>query len=161
MHIYHYATYEVTAVRKLMGRHGTREAEVDTLLRNDVFVDLYPIVRQGLCVGTSDYSLKSLERLYRSPRVGEVATAGDSMVYYDRWLASGEARRWQGSSLLRAIRDYNREDCESSWQLTEWLRARQGEAGIAWLPRPGKERVELIDGEEPAAPKSPQQELAE
>ena len=25
MHIYHYAAYEVTALRKLMGRYGTRE----------------------------------------------------------------------------------------------------------------------------------------
>jgi uncharacterized protein len=31
MHIYHYAAYEVTALRRLMGRYGTREAEVDTL----------------------------------------------------------------------------------------------------------------------------------
>lgn len=161
LHIYHYATYEVTAVRKLMGQHGTREAEVDTLLRNDVFVDLYTIVRQGLRVGTPDYSLKSLERLYRPPRGGEVATAGDSMVYYDRWLASGEARHWQDSSLLHAIRDYNREDCESTWQLTNWLRARQREAGITWLPRPGKEHADPTGGDEPTASKSPQQELAE
>lgn len=45
MHIYHYAAYEVTALRRLMGRYGTREAEVDTLLRNEVFVDLYTIHR--------------------------------------------------------------------------------------------------------------------
>lgn len=44
MHIYHYASYEVTAMRKLMGRYGTREKEVDDLLRNEVFVDLYRIV---------------------------------------------------------------------------------------------------------------------
>jgi hypothetical protein len=28
-------------MRKLMGRFGTREMEVDNLLRNEVFVDLY------------------------------------------------------------------------------------------------------------------------
>jgi predicted RecB family nuclease len=41
MHIYHYAAYEVSAMRKLMGRFGTREMEVDNLLRNEVFVALY------------------------------------------------------------------------------------------------------------------------
>jgi predicted RecB family nuclease len=40
LHVYHYAAYEITALRRLMGRYGTREAEVDDLLRRDVFVDL-------------------------------------------------------------------------------------------------------------------------
>jgi predicted RecB family nuclease len=98
MHIYHYAAYEVTALRRLMGRYGTREAEVDSLLRNEVFVDLYTIVRQGLRVGAADYSLKSLERLYRASRTGEVTTAGASLVFYDRWRrmeshATGKSRR--------------------------------------------------------------------
>lgn len=35
----------------LMGRFGTREMEVDNLLRNEVFVDLYRVVQQGLRVG--------------------------------------------------------------------------------------------------------------
>lgn len=39
MHIYHYANYEIAACRKLMGRYGICEHEVDQLLRNEVFVD--------------------------------------------------------------------------------------------------------------------------
>src|SRR5712692_9493038 len=105
MHLYHYAAYEVTALRKLMGRYGTREAEVDTLLRNEVFVDLYTIVRQGLRVGALDYSLKALERLYRASRTGGVTTAGDSLVFYDRWLVSGESRHWEESPSLCAIKN--------------------------------------------------------
>jgi predicted RecB family nuclease len=34
MHIYHYAAYEVSAVRRLSTRHDTRQDEVDDLLRN-------------------------------------------------------------------------------------------------------------------------------
>ena len=162
LHIYHYAAYEVSALRRLMGRYGTRETEVDTLLRNEVFVDLYTIVRQGVRVGTPDYSLKSLERLYRASRAGSVTTAGDSIVFYDRWLASGESRRWEESSILQAIRNYNREDCESTWQLLQWLRTRQQEAGLSWLPKQvvtQEEPASLEDG--PEAEKSPQQRLAE
>ncbi len=48
MHIYHYAAYEVSAVRRLSTRHDTRQDEVDQLLRNEVFVDLYQVVRHGL-----------------------------------------------------------------------------------------------------------------
>ena len=159
MHIYHYAAYEVTALRKLMGRYGTREAQVDMLLRNEVFVDLYAIVRHGLRVGATDYSLKTLERLYRSPRAGGVTTAGDSIVFYDRWRASGEPRQWEASPILRAIRDYNREDCESTSQFVDWLRSHQAQAGIVWVPRPAAEEKE--GPEDGKGVPSPQRALAE
>ncbi len=135
MHIYHYANYEVAALRRLMGRHGSREAEVDMLLRHEVFVDLYAIVRHGMRVGEPHYSIKNLERLYRPARAGEVTSAVDSIAVYERWLTSGEAQDWTASPLLQTIRAYNQDDCESTWQLTCWLRERQREAGIAWIPR--------------------------
>ena len=50
IHIYHYGAYEPSALSRLMGRHATREDEVDQLLRADVFVDLYRAVRQGMRV---------------------------------------------------------------------------------------------------------------
>ena len=34
MHVYHYAPYETTALGRLMGRYGTRESELDQLLRD-------------------------------------------------------------------------------------------------------------------------------
>ena len=161
LHIYHYANYEVAAVRRLMGRYGTRETEVDELLRHNVFVDLYTLVRQGLRVGEPRYSLKNIESLYRDTRrTGPVSTAFDSVLAYENWLASGQPRDWRASPVLREIRDYNRDDCESTWQLTEWLRERQREAGIAWLP-PGAGPAK--EGEEPqrAAEPNPRHELAE
>ena len=51
MHIYHYANYGVAACRKLMGRYGICGVMVDALLRNEVFVDLYKIVKG--CVSCS------------------------------------------------------------------------------------------------------------
>ena len=63
MHIYHYANYEIAACRKLMGRHGVCEYEVDQLLRNEVFVDLYKIVKGGVLLGEPRYSLKNVEHL--------------------------------------------------------------------------------------------------
>jgi len=50
-HIYHYAHYEQTALKKLMYLHGTRETEVDNLLRQGKLVDLYKVVREALRVG--------------------------------------------------------------------------------------------------------------
>ena len=134
MHIYHYAPYERTALRRLAGRHGSREDEVDELLRNHVLVDLYAVVRGGLRVGARGYSIKDLEVLYRPPREGEVQAALDSIVQYEHWLESGESADWQQSPVLRGIRDYNRDDCESTWQLATWLRQRQSELGVSWAP---------------------------
>jgi len=122
MHIYHYAAYEVSAVRRLSTRHDTRQDEVDQLLRNKVFVDLYQIVRQGLLIGEDSYSIKSVERLYRPKRKTEVATATDSIVQYARWMASLEPQDWNKSSILKGIRDYNEDDCKSTAELVQWLR---------------------------------------
>ena len=58
MHIYHYASYERTHLLLLAARHGVGEEEVDDLLRANVLVDLYPVVRQGLRIGSRSYSLK-------------------------------------------------------------------------------------------------------
>jgi predicted RecB family nuclease len=76
MHIYHYAAYERTHLLSLAARHGVGEDEVDELLRQNVLVDLYPVVRQGLRIGTHSYSLKKLEPLY----MGDAERAGVAHV---------------------------------------------------------------------------------
>src|SRR5262249_9218528 len=133
-HIYHYAAYEVTALRRLMGRYGTRENEIDDLLRNEVFVDLYKITRQGVRVGTPSYSIKMIERLFREKRDTEVASALDSVIYYQRWLEDQDGTTHETSRKLSDIRTYNRDDCESTWRLAAWLRNVQKKAGLSWVP---------------------------
>ena len=51
MHIYHYGHYETSTIKRLMGRYGIGELEIDNLLRNHVFVDLYRVTVQGLRIG--------------------------------------------------------------------------------------------------------------
>jgi uncharacterized protein len=133
MHIYHYAPYEVTAMKRLMGKYGTREAEVDDLLRNGVFIDLYRVVRQGMLIGAPSYSLKKVERLYLPARAGDVQNAAASIVYYAQWLESGESPAWNESPILKKIRDYNEVDCESTWQLACWLREQQVAHGVPYV----------------------------
>jgi len=131
LHIYHYAAYEVSALRRLSTRHDTRQDEVDDLLRNEVFVDLYQTVRHGLIVGEESYSIKLVERLYRSKRATEVSTAVDSIVQYAHWIGSGQSKEWKDSSILKGIRDYNEDDCKSTVELTGWLRKVAADNGIA------------------------------
>ena len=137
MHIYHYAAYETSALRRLMGKYASREAQVDDLLRHQVFVDLYTVVRQGVLIDTPGYSLKDVERLYMPPRQGQVVSASGSVVAYQKWLDSGESGDWRKSKILAEIRDYNRVDCESLVGLRDWLLELQEEHGIAYLPEAG------------------------
>lgn len=121
LHVYHYAPYEPTALGRLMGRHGTREDEIDELLRGDVLVDLYRVVRQGLRIGTPSYSLKKLEPLYMPPRTGAIVNAASSIVEYEEWLQT------QDDQILNQLEFYNRTDCESTWRLRDWLELRRAE----------------------------------
>ena len=114
-HIYHYNHYEVTAVRRLAMIHGTREAQVDDLLRHHKFVDLYKVVREGLLISEPRYSLKNIEKFYMPPREGDVASAGDSIVAYETWRETGDQK------ILDDIENYNAIDCRSTAALRDWL----------------------------------------
>jgi len=133
MHIYHYANYEIAACRKLMGRYGICEHEVDQLLRNEVFVDLYKVVKGSLLLGEPRYSIKNVEHLYRAKRETEVGSGGDSVVVYEHWKSNPDGDTWQTSKILNDIREYNIDDCNSTQELVDWLRLRQQENGIAYL----------------------------
>ena len=114
-YIYHYAAYEVTALKKLMSLHGTREADVDNLLRRAKLVDLYKVVREGMRVSEPRYSIKNIERFYMKAREGDVQNAGASIVFYEQWKVN------QDLKLLKDIEDYNFDDVRSTYELREWL----------------------------------------
>jgi uncharacterized protein len=121
-HVYHYAPYEPTALKRLMGLHATRVGEVDHLLRAKKLVDLYAVVRQGLRISQPSYSIKKLEAFYMPERETSVTDGGDSIVEFERFLDTGDR------TLLEAIERYNEDDCRSTWLLREWLLARRAEA---------------------------------
>ena len=119
LHIYHYAPYEPTAVKRLAGRHGTREEEVDRLLRGGVFVDLYRTVRQGIRASVESYSIKRLEPLYDFGREVDLRDAGSSIVEFETWLELGQGE--EREEVLARIEEYNRDDCLSTLHLRNWL----------------------------------------
>ena len=145
MHVYHYGQFEITAIRTLMGLFGTREYEVDFLLRNDVFVDLLRVVKQSLCIGTAGYGLKKIEPLYMPERKEELASGGDSIVVYEAWAASpGKTSTHEDSALLKEIWEYNRVDCISLIDLVDWLRDIQGSSSHEFIDKPDTEPAEEV-----------------
>lgn len=124
-HIYHYAAYEETALKRMMSLHGTREAEVDNLLRARKLVDLYKVVREGIRVSEPRYSIKNIEHFYLEQRTGDVKNAGASIVYYEHWKETGDPK------FLKDIEDYNFDDVRSTYELRQWLLTLRP-AGMPW-----------------------------
>ncbi len=122
LHVYHYANYEKSALRRLAQEHSTRENEIDNLLRGEVLVDLFAVVRQALAISQDGYGLKKLERFYDLERETEVKKGDDSIVQFERWVLAGDQR------ILDDIEAYNRDDCRSTQRLRDWLLARRLEA---------------------------------
>ncbi len=143
MHVYHYASYEQTAFRRLMGAHGTREDEVDDMLRGEVFVDLYRVVRQAVRVSTESYSLKQIENLYSTRPPGAVLDGGSSIIAYETYLAEGNP------VVLDEIAEYNREDCVTLVGLQAWLEAQRidAEAKFGPIERPVPPEIPAADDE--------------
>ncbi|GAA3194461.1 hypothetical protein GCM10020255_095630 [Rhodococcus baikonurensis] len=143
MHIYHYAAYEKSALLRLAARHGVGEQTVDTLLSENVLVDLYPIVRACLRIGQRSYSIKKLEPLYMGEhgRDGDVTNAAASVVAYADYCElrdGGQAD--QARELLQGISDYNEYDCESTLRLRDWLAERAAEHGVNCVSPPDRSR---------------------
>jgi predicted RecB family nuclease len=133
MHVYHYASYEKTALLRLAGRYGVGEDDVDDLLRHGVLVDLFPLVRKSIRIGTENYSLKSLEPLYMGGelRSGDVTTATDSITQYARYCAlRDQDQHDEAAVVLKEIEEYNRYDCRSTRKLRDWLINRAIESGV-------------------------------
>jgi predicted RecB family nuclease len=115
MHVYHYAQYERTALTRLAGEHGTREQEVDDLLRGEVLVDLFRVTKQALRASVAGYSIKKVEELYGFVREAEIGGGSQAVFDFETWLETEE------DSLLERIAAYNEEDCLSTLGLHRWL----------------------------------------
>jgi len=122
LHVFHYNSYETVALKKLVARHSTREAELDDLLRREIFVDLYGIVRQGIRAGTEAYGLKALEPVFGFERNAELRGAIGSLRRWQAYMDDGEQQH------LAGIAGYNEDDCLSTRALYAWLLDRRPEA---------------------------------
>lgn len=145
MHIYHYAPYETSHLVAMAARHGVREGEIDRLLREGVFVDLYPLVLRTVRVGTRSYSIKKLEPLYMGAdvRTSDVQKGDDSIVQYvaaRELAAAGEQE--EADAVFADLADYNRYDCVSTRRLRNWLIDIARAEGVT--PAPPDEADEVI-----------------
>ena len=135
MHVYHYAAYETTALKRLVAEHGILEEELDQLLRRETFVDLFTVTRQSLRISYPSYSIKKVREFFMEA-TEELGGGDDAIVAYERWVAERD------QEILDGIERYNEEDCLSNLLLRGWLLERRDEAearfgvAIPWRPKP-------------------------
>jgi predicted RecB family nuclease len=124
MHIYHFAAYEPSALKRLMGRYGVREDEIDRMLRAKLLVDLHTVVRRSVRASVEQYSLKALERFHGFTRRIPLEDAGRAMRVMQHALEGDRAL--QVSDVVKeAIVLYNGDDCMSTRSLRDWLETKR------------------------------------
>jgi predicted RecB family nuclease len=120
MHVYHFASYEPSTLKRLMGRYGVREDEIDRMLRAKLFIDLHTVLKRSVRASVERYSLKALEVFHGFVRRIPLDEAGRAMRTMQHNLEA--ARDTQVSDVVKqAIVSYNADDCFSTQSLRDWL----------------------------------------
>ncbi len=137
MHIYHYSPYEPAAVKRLTGRHGTREIELDRLLQGGAVRRSLGRDARAVQASVESYSLKALEPFDRFvPELSSCLSAAAALRRIARALELTGAADITTADRA-AIEAYNRDDCLSTAALRDWLERRERGAGGPGSP-PGE-----------------------
>lgn len=137
LHIYHFGTYEPAAIKRLMLRYATREAEVDQLLRGEIFVDLHGIIKQSIRASVEQYSLKEMEKFCEYRRRIPLLEANQAQRFLEHQLELSPTPALTAEA-CEVVEGYNEDDCRATEQVRNWLETIRTEmiAHGADLPRP-------------------------
>ena len=137
MHIYHYASYEPSALKRLMGRYATRQEEIDQMLRAGLFVDLYQVVRRGIRASVESYSIKRLEPFYAFERERGLADVNAALTILQANLELNDIPSI-ADQITATVVAYNKDDCRSAAGLRDWLETLRAQlvADGGDVPRP-------------------------
>lgn len=120
LHIYHYAPYEVSAFKRLMGKYASRENEIDSFLRSNTFVDLYSVTRQSVRASVEKYSIKDLEVFFGYQRKMDLRELSNHKSQLELLLQTGNIDELSDVT-KNAVQLYNQDDCQSLLSLQSWL----------------------------------------
>lgn len=120
LHIYHFASYEPSAIKRLASTHATYELEVDELLREERFVDLHAIFKEAMLASVEHYSLKSLEKLTKYTRKVDLREASIARKNVECALELNEFKSL-AKETIELVGWYNEDDCLATEALHQWL----------------------------------------
>ena len=106
-------------------RHGADE--IARWEKEGIFVDLYRVFTRSIAAGLTNYSLKSVEKLFIEPDARETITGGAQSVVsaQEMWEHQRDGRVEEAAACREDILTYNRQDTLSTRQLAVWLRERK------------------------------------
>ncbi|MES9854744.1 MAG: TM0106 family RecB-like putative nuclease [Candidatus Thiodiazotropha sp. L084R] len=137
LHIYHFAPYEPSALKRLMGRYSTREEEIDNFLRGKIFIDLLSVIKGSLIASVESYSLKKMEPFFGFNRLVSLHDANVALTAMSAGLELNDIPSID-SKTKKTVQGYNADDCISTLHLRDWLeslRSAQLAEGVI-IPRP-------------------------
>jgi predicted RecB family nuclease len=145
-HIYHYAPYEPSALKRLMGRYASREEKIDRMLHGQLFVDLLQVVRQGIRASVESYSIKELEKFFGFDRTTPLKDASRALANIQTALEVGDPEA-VSQELKDTVTGYNKDDCFSAKALRDWLEIIRGNliAKGSVIDRPAPAESETSD----------------
>jgi uncharacterized protein len=145
-HIYHYAPYEPSALKRLMGRYASRQEEIDRMLHGQVFVDLLQVVRQGIRASVESYSIKELEKFFGFNRGTPLRDASRALANIQTALEMADPEAVT-QELKDTVTGYNKDDCFSAKALRDWLETIRAElvAKGTVIDRPAPAESETSD----------------
>lgn len=120
LHIYHFAPYEPSAIKRLTGRYGLHESNLDWLLRAERFVDLYAVIKETLRASVERYSLKDLEKFASFQRKIDLQDAGSARRAVEFGLELNTLNAVAPETFQR-VEEYNQDDCLATHALHNWL----------------------------------------
>ncbi|MBP2437309.1 AAA domain-containing protein [Microbacterium amylolyticum] len=147
-HIFHFRPDAPAILAQMAARHGSRETDIDRLLGDETFVDLFPIVKNALRIGTRSYDITALEPLIMGPerreRQGEPT---HSALRYVEARALREAGHDDDArDIMMSIAADNGYACLTTRRLRDWLVERAKEARVT----PAREDGRISDSYEPS-----------
>lgn len=110
--VYHYGDHERHSLAVLEARYGGSKS-LQRFRQN--LVDLNEIVKESFVFPLYFYGLKEVGGYIGYRREAEITHGASTVEYYESWLATGDRAK------LAAIVNYNREDCEATMVLKDWL----------------------------------------
>ncbi|HTF19730.1 MAG TPA: TM0106 family RecB-like putative nuclease [Chryseolinea sp.] len=119
-HIYHFAPYEPSSIKRLARVHALFEKEVDLLLRASRFIDLYAVVKESLIASVERYSLKEIEKFTRYTRIIDLTDAGPARKTFEVALELNQLTEVP-PEVAETVERYNEDDCRATAALHDWL----------------------------------------
>lgn len=120
LHIYHFAPYEPSAIKRLTSNHAVYEQAVDELLRAERFIDLHMVFKEALLASVEHYSLKALEKFTTYTRMVELEDAAIARKNVECALELNDIKSL-AKGTLDIVEKYNADDCLATEALHVWL----------------------------------------